>query len=214
MLLCFAVPCVRSAEGIIIQVTDGVMEVAPPASVVFNDTESSNIIVFAEQQDLTLSADLEIDASTPGLFDGSVAPVPATIPAGTILNSYFVHFDPIGTTQTEQFGAIVFDEPILGLIITPDNLSTSDAVLGLSGTSYPTGQAARGLENVQDIFELSADRRTVTIHRFSSTFPGEQMRIITVPEPAARWLAVAAVLPLLGWYLRRRRNYASSSKAA
>jgi len=65
-------------------------------------------------------------------------------------------------------------------------LNITDAVLGSPSTVYPTGQGARGFEGVEDV-EISADGKSYIIHHYHSTFPGEEVRILTKPGGQASY---------------------------
>jgi prepilin-type processing-associated H-X9-DG protein len=60
-------------------------------------------------------------------------------------------------------------------------MSATDQMLGSPATTYPTGQSSRGYENSAEITEISQDMLTYIVHRFHSTFPGEQTRLLVVP---------------------------------
>ena len=201
----FATPGVQAT---VIEVTGAFLEIAPPASVEWDALESNdNIFIFPEQTDYALPADVTVDFSTAGLYDSTEDRTPATLSAGTLVDVHFVHFDPVGTTNVIQSGSVTFDRPVFGLILWAPTLHETDPTLGQPGILYPSeGWPVRGLENNADIVQLSTDRRTVTVHRFQTNFPGEQMRIITIPSPSGYELGVAALLlTALGWMRCRTR---------
>jgi hypothetical protein len=126
---------------------------------------------------------------------------PATLQPGTIVNSYALHFDVVGSLATqnakEAVGSITFTDDVLGLIALSDTLNSTNASLGLSGVLYSSG-TDHGLElnpaggGTSDVVTLSADRRTVTVDLQNASFP-DDLRIVTaVPEPAS--LTLAAML--------------------
>jgi hypothetical protein len=160
-----------------------------PASVQPGVLESNGEIkVFQEQSNSALLSSVGVDISAPGtygplpsLVNGIPTLTPSTLAAGTVVHSYFLHFDPVGAPGTELTiqGSITFDTDILGIVIFTNPLISSDAGLGVPGTLYSTG-AQRGLEE-GDVVSLSADRRTLTVqlHALSSTV--DQLRVITKP---------------------------------
>ena len=71
------------------------------------------------------------------------------------------------------------------MICRTDSLHNTDLILGAPGTAYPSTQGARGYENNAEQVEISDSLDTFIVHRFKSSFPGEQTRIITEPGGAA-----------------------------
>ena len=69
----------------------------------------------------------------------------------------------------------------IGLIVNDGTLNSSDPTIGAENTIYPTGRGARGFENTAEQITLTDDLKTVEINRFRISYPGEQMRILTVP---------------------------------
>lgn len=145
------------------------------------------------------------------------------IGTGTTVNSYLLHFDPIGTGDKldgpaiRTTGTYTFDTQVLGIIWggevygadkPPSSLylDLSD-YLGSPGTIYPTGVLGRGLETedfyivdeTQDFFSISTDLRTINVDFAAYPSYADQFRVITtVPVPAAVWLFFSGLLGLLG----------------
>ncbi len=172
-------------EAAIISVTPAITFLAaPPASVMPGALDTTGeTFAFDEQQGVVLAAPLTVDLlGAPGAFVSGL-PVPPTgdIPTGTVVNSHFVHFEPQGLNSS--FGTMTFDGDILGVIFTPAGLDATDTSLGNPGTTYPTGNAARGPEfDDEDSFTISGDQRTLEV---DWGFPGEdpdQLRVITQAE--------------------------------
>jgi len=164
---------------------NNVDQIDPPASVVFNDLESNTTIqMFCEREHYVLPTDVDVNLSTPGTY-GSFGGGGGSIPAGTVVNCYFLHFDPVGSGPAETRGSVNFGSKMLGVIVTDAQLDKTDAVLGIPGTRYPGGQKSRGFESGAENVTLSDDRTTFVINRFTSTFPGEQVRVLTVSEAGA-----------------------------
>ena len=193
MLVCLAIATGPTFASIA-STGGAVIEVSPQESVKAGETESdTQIIVFAEQQYTELSSDLAVDIVDAGTYTGPAATLtPGTISAGTFVNSYLLHFDPV-TGKTSLSGSVTFEEPILGLIVLNEEpyytLNNSDD-LGASGTTYPT-RFERRMEliapnptNPQDQVIFSADRKTITVTVLTSARWQDQVRIITSPVQA------------------------------
>ncbi|MBL7140227.1 MAG: type II secretion system protein [Planctomycetes bacterium] len=155
-----------------------------PESARFNDIleSATNIHMFLEKEEFTLPRNVVVDIATPGTYGKD--PLPdfsargTTIPQGTVVNVYFLHFDSPGNQKANANGSVTFKEPILGVICTDTTLDQSDAIIG--ATQYSTGQRSRGYERNRERVTLSQDRRTYTMD-FGISFPGEDTRILTSP---------------------------------
>lgn len=155
-----------------------------PLSVALGATESSTrATVFLESANLTLTAPLSTDISVPGVVQSPGGLTPGTIPSGTAVSSYLVHFDPVGGALTSLEGSLSFDRPILGLIGQIATLDASDPVLGASGTTYPTGaEPDRAMEwaATMDWVRFSSDGRSLRFRLHAST-GSDQLRVILAP---------------------------------
>jgi hypothetical protein len=221
MLICGLTSLLIVANGNagIISVTGDISFTSPPADVRPNKTENSNMVLFEEQQNVLLGQDLWVDIAAPGSYTGTSLAGGIAISSGTVVDSFYVHFDPIlGTgemTDPPIVGSITFDKDILGIIvtnlgtecgaspITDCHLSNSD-FLGAIGTTYPGNIGNRVLED-NDMVTLSADRRTLNLSLSTYQTGIDQLRIIvdpTVPEPASFWLALVALFGII--HSRRR----------
>jgi prepilin-type processing-associated H-X9-DG protein len=167
---------------------DNVQQIPRPISAVFNDLESNTRVhAFVERQNYVLPTNVTVDISEPGRYSNDYARTSKTVPAGTIVSCFFLHYDPIGNTNSTTSGAITFSNEVIGLIVVTSNLDKTDSVLGAPGTLYANGQRSRGFENNAEIITLEDDMRTLTIHRFQSTFPGEEVRILVIPKGEASY---------------------------
>jgi len=166
-----------------LNVTGSITELNPrPQTVVPNQSHESDteIFGFVEREGYVLPAPLKVDITQPGVYDSSYGSTSSTIAEGTPVDSYYLKFDPVGSNnRTITDGSITFSSPIIGVIVTDQTLKASDPILGNTDTAYPSNQRARGFENGAERIRLSDDMLTLHIMRFHSTFPGEQVRIIT-----------------------------------
>lgn len=194
-----------------------------PTSLALNEASgesNTDIFLYTEQENFLLTSDLNVD------YFGSTTTA-GIISAGTMVNSFFLNFDAIGTDYTvDSFNSIasyLFDTEILGIIwggtrpigqqsVAPSSgfLDLSDGILGLAGTTYANGEDGRGLEpeayynsnNTADVITVSGNQLDLSL--FVKPAYADQLRIITavkVPEPTTLFLFGTAVLCLVN--LRR-----------
>jgi len=190
-------------------VTGAATVVAAPSSVLDDATESNTLaIVFAEKSNHRLAANLNVDAVLPGLYDAAGDLSANVISAGTWVNSYFLHSDPVGNTSKTYEGSFTFDEKILGVIATRGHLNDSDPILGNPGTTYPPGSPLHNAREYElstgERFSISADMKTISFRAVTST-EMDQLRVVTesVPEPTS--MAVIG-LGLAGLVRKARRK--------
>ena len=164
--------------------TGGAVAVPAPASVGQGDVENdTDILAFSEAQGVTLPAGVTVDIRVPGSYLGGALPAPVVAPAGLVVNSHLLHFDPIGQppagSATVTSGSVTFDSSVVAIIATKRTLDATDRLLGAPGTAYPLPKlAARGIEGRGRV-SLSGDRLTVTVRRFAVTCCVDQVRVLT-----------------------------------
>ncbi|HEX2045262.1 MAG TPA: Ig-like domain-containing protein [Gaiellaceae bacterium] len=185
---------------------------APPASVALNqhqhDDDTGNprgAHAFDEEQDHTTTTPISLDICIPGSpsfascepnaragrFDRSTdfPTRGGTIPAGTCIDSHFVHADPTGTGRTVYDGQVRFASRILGVIVSTPRLAASDADPGLAPTTTYGAEPTRGLEfgptGQLDWVSIEADATRLVFH-LDVNQPGgdllDQIRVITIGD--------------------------------
>jgi len=136
----------------------------PANSVGENTFESPNLYAFDEDQNITLKKDLNTDV---GLNP---------IPAGRVVASHYVFFDP--RSGTEIVGVVDFNSHVLAIITSTDNLAASD-FLANTGIRY-LSPSARGLES-GDYVTISGPNQ-IMFHTVASN-PGDYVRVLTEFSP-------------------------------
>ncbi len=176
-----------------------------------NSTQGPNVKIYLEQAAITLAAPLSVDRigpdfgtfATPGSGSGA-------LPAGTQLVDYLLHYDRRSGDPSNVSGTITFSGQILGLILFDASLNQSDAVLGVAGVTYFTGQF-RGIDNNtqnqglgDDEFSVTNNKLTFNIDAWSTTNAIDEVRIlVAVPEPATFVAPVLTAVVVAFLALRR-----------
>ncbi|MCZ7632981.1 MAG: PEP-CTERM sorting domain-containing protein [Phycisphaerales bacterium] len=193
------------ASADIIEVGGAAVLAEPPANIALNQWESDTEIRGFFERQTTLLADLELDHVNTGLVDHESLLMPGFVSAGTAVQSYLFHADSVAGFDALLSGYVVFDQPILGVLITTASMNGTDGILGHPGITQYGTHPGRRLElppGSLDTFEISGDRMRLDFTlKFAAA--NDNIRIITaVPEPGS-----LALLSLVGFAgLRRRRE--------
>lgn len=159
-----------------------------------NFQDDDTFFAFDEAQDVMLTSSLTVNLDTT---------TTATVDAGTMVDSHYVFFDPLGfVTGTAE---INFSGNILGVIVSGTALAATDATLGLAGVTYANPDF-RSLED-GDTFSISGNTLTISLLGFS---PGDYVRVLTeaapVPLPGAALFFLTAMGG--GLFARARKSAA------
>ncbi len=178
--------CIVDRSEEVLAVAAGML---PGSALIPGAIESNeNVKLLIEREVWVIDDVLNLDAAAPGVYADFGDLVPSTIPGGSAVSSYLVHFDGVDVGVFFQDVELTFAVPILGVIALDVSLDVSDALLGAPSISYPTGEPTRGLEmHAQfDAFELSSDMRTI---RFDLELTGkiDQLRIVTAACDSDPW---------------------------
>ena len=142
-----------------------------PASLVWNATETGDdeAFLYVEQCGYELQQDLTVDLhSTEGtqfVWGGGFPCIdsPTTIPAGTVVDVYLLHYDPVSEFQ-EIWVDARFTRNILGVVADRNNMIFTDSLLGNPDTTYGDS-INRGLEcgnsAVYEFVQIEDDAKTI-----------------------------------------------------
>jgi len=122
-----------------------------PASLASNQTTTpDHLLILPEQQIILPEAQTYLGISGP-----------VTIPAGSTLSSYLIHYDPTETVHFAPRGSVTFDAPIAAILVSHESLRATDARFGVA--NLPVEQESfRQLELEEDEIRISDDRKTVS----------------------------------------------------
>lgn len=194
----------QSASAGLVSYT-GVELIEAPETVRGGQNEANVARLFLESDMHLLSQDLMVDAVAGGALAFEDLD-PTMVGEGSLLESWFIHIDPVDRTPISTTGSLTFDGQILGVIVTGELLFASDAALGNPGTLYPNhGRQARGLDlDSPDSFMISEDGRTLNFEILRTDAVYDQVRILVGPAvPTPGGMALLGAIAAFG--SRRRR---------
>ncbi len=152
---------------------------------------STEIYLEQEQESFVLNTNLHLDVTEPGSYDSNNFAFSTTnLPTGSIVDCYLLHAQPDASNihETQRITTITFDREIIGVILDLSSLSNSDSIVGNSANIYDPAPNARyfSVTEPTDAFTLSDDHLSFSIDAIHVGLSyGDQVRVITVPEPAA-----------------------------
>ncbi len=122
----------------------------PPPSVEEGQLQSANdMFLFLERENVVLPRDIAITTEQRRGTQAHFGVEQATLPAGTRVDSYLLHFDP-GASEESRRGGVRFARPVLGLIARGDQLRATDDLFAAPGTRYVFQHPAEsGLDDAQ-----------------------------------------------------------------
>ena len=138
--------------------------------------------------------------------------------AGANVESWLVHYDPVGSDHVVDADAgiveFTFEEVILGIDHRSDTLDAGDAMFGAAGIEYRQGEEFRGTElSEHDGIQVSADGHSVVFDLKVWYANADEFRIFTGgwddlnsptpnPEPGTLVLCGAGI----AYFIWRRRR--------
>ncbi|WP_145260463.1 FecR family protein [Calycomorphotria hydatis] len=165
----------ENARGGIARI-DGIVRTTPalPADLRHNALPTNDyMILVRECAGIEIMEDLIIEQP-----DGAV-----TLEAGTLVDSYLIHFDPEYSSTAPPVGVITFSQPILAVASRTEDLNSTDNLCAVNGSRF-TNEDYRGLEANHDQYEVTSNRKTLSF-RFLRTAPVQmdQCRILVRHSP-------------------------------
>jgi hypothetical protein len=145
-----------------------------------DETEGDNIMIFVERTGYTLPEAVTIEAKSAGTYDSPSSVDEQTLEAGPVVDTYYIHGDTPSSGNDERTGSVTFDRQIAGIVATDSGMVDANSVIDVSSlaTEYPSSSGSNfGLDLDADAFEISADRRTVTLD-FEIVGQSDSMRVI------------------------------------
>lgn len=168
-----------------------------PESLAWDAFESdSTLFIFPERRNVLLAENLDVDA-IPNDELYVMEFTKATLPAGSRVDCYLIHWDPhlkseqgpppLKARDKWQVTATVrFSRPIVGLIAVAAGLDATDNLFGVEETIYPSAvrdvnEMARGLEmdattSTRDRLRFSEDRLELQMHIYGHAY--DHLRIL------------------------------------
>jgi hypothetical protein len=177
-------------------------------------TSNSRIFLILEREGYALPSDLLLETLNTGTTYSNFWPgLTTTVPAGTRVDVWLLHFNRSGLAPGSQSATINFNAAILGLAGRatcglPNAVCPGDTdVHGNPLSTYPVLQLGRGADLFIGLFNDSVrldNATTLSVTLQSTSITQDQIRVFTVssmPEPAS--FALLA-LPLAAIAFRRK----------
>ncbi|HWL07179.1 MAG TPA: FecR domain-containing protein [Planctomicrobium sp.] len=155
---------IRRLTGVLRTISD------PPGNLSSNQlTTPDHMLVIPERQ-----VTLETDLTVIGLSG------PVTLPKGTTVSSYLIHYDPTQSVSSISRGSVTFFGDIAAIIGTSVGLAATDSLFGNPATIFET-QSFRELELDEDEIQISDDRKTASFY-FGTDPPAylDECRILVI----------------------------------
>ncbi|MBL7140107.1 MAG: sulfatase-like hydrolase/transferase, partial [Planctomycetes bacterium] len=166
-----------------------------PADLAEGGLESDTAVrLIVERQLATLPNDLASDSDgTPGAYTDTAAMPGGTLAAGTVVESYLVHCDPVAADLYVDM-TMTFEHDILGVIADSQKLVDSDFLAYRDPAFDGAGSLRGALESQDGGWIIGPDGRTIDLAFRVGATGLDQVRILTEAP-----LQFVLVLPVLAW---------------
>jgi len=182
----------------------------PPESILEGEFQLNSFISWFFEGQTTLSNELDVDITSPGEYTQGSVLSNGAIAAGATVNSYLLHFDPVGQPSAPAYasGTFRFPQPIAGINVLDASLDDTD-LFGAPGTNYPTAVEFRGLEfgtgSVADLLDFFG-LRDIKLDLAASGVGVDQVRVFTkAPIPTTALLLGCGIVGLVGFRRKLQR---------
>lgn len=153
----------------------------------YNSFEHDNLaFLFPEKRNVLLTENLDVEIGQPGVYQSSTDLLKgkSTIPAGSTVDCFRVYYKPAiySDIAVKVQGEILFDRPILGVIIIYKQLTETNRLFHPAFKSVPDKNtlASPGLEigTDKDGLTISQDRKTLTFKLGTGGRATDEFRVI------------------------------------
>lgn len=165
--------------------SSGAFRFAPPWPRRLRHVRSdSDIFVLPERYAVTLDESLSVNISTPGKYTRESELTPEMIASGQSVRSFVLHYHPEQVRRPRRAkrisGSIVFDRPVLGLVILHQELNASAGRFAPrnAGEAHQRRQIELNGGPAGDEVTLSPDGHTVTLDLASPNYTSDLVRVI------------------------------------
>jgi ferric-dicitrate binding protein FerR (iron transport regulator) len=150
----------------------------PPSLTIQQFHSNNRIHVFLENTNIPLMSGLHVDINQPGSYQDYTG-LTATIPPGSRVDSYLVHWSTNNSQITSMSGNITFRRPILGVIVNKERFLESDTIAGMPNVGYPRNRHLESGEvKNSDSIHLSEDRHSLQMTLRTLPSGADQIRIL------------------------------------
>ncbi|MGI9474053.1 MAG: FecR domain-containing protein [Rubripirellula sp.] len=142
------------------------------------------IFVRPEGHPVRLNTELMVNISEPGDYENLGDLSPSLLQSNTSVRSYILHFSPesqLGRRRAKRVtGSITFARPVLGMMVSHDELAASSHRFGRRGAGEGNQRRELNLtaDRDGDRITLSDDRKTVTLDLMSPGRSSDLVRVI------------------------------------
>jgi prepilin-type N-terminal cleavage/methylation domain-containing protein/prepilin-type processing-associated H-X9-DG protein len=154
----------------------------PPSLTVGSVQSDTEAFLYTEASGVKLTQDVSAPITQPGSYYSTSGRTPGSIPAGTEVDIFYLHFNAQSNTTVSDL-SIGFGGEILGVYAVQAEMAATDDLSGTTCT-FPS-QGWRGFD-FTETFVVSDDMRNIYFEEFGCPYHAtDQMRIITAPGGAA-----------------------------
>jgi len=132
----------------------------------------------------------------------SYQPIAGTITG--VVDSHMIHHSINWYTSSSMTGSVTFDNPIVGVIFSWQNLNTTDSLFGPAGTTYHVN-FLRQLSQAEGFCTINNATLSFNFALAAGFYDYAHVRVLTAPVPAPA-AAAPLVVCLLGLRFRRRER--------